>query len=484
MTILHVTAECYPAAKAGGLGDVAGALPKYLNAAGASTAVIMPKHRTKWLANQPFEFVMEGTVRVSWDWQPYTIEKCLNTTLGYDLYVVNAPQYFDRSGIYTDASGNGFYDEAERSIVFQQAVIHWVMGMIEKPKVIHCHDHHTGLLPFMMQYCPEFESIAAIPTVFTIHNGQYQGAFSWKKAQILPFYRAEASGLLDWNNTINPMASAIKCAWRFTTVSPGYLEELKADSGGLEWLINNEIRKSAGILNGIDAQIWDPSADPMLAYNLVGDDVDTYKDRNKAALVQMFGVRPDLPIVTFIGRAVGEKGADLLPELYSKFLSMGGAANFLFLGTGDPSVTDALTRLAYEFPDKMGVMVAYDEKVAHQLYAGSDFLIMPSRVEPCGLNQMYALRYGTLPIVRSVGGLRDTVTDISAHEGGSGIRFDNFNLDDAMNALYRSMGLWWDYKDHFSYLRRHVMQIDNSWEYATQQYLTLYRGISKISNID
>ncbi len=480
MTILHVTAECYPAAKAGGLGDVAGALPKYLNAAGVETAVIMPKHRTKWLANQQFEVLMQGTVRLGWDWQPYAIEKCLNTSLGYDLYVVNAPQYFDRSGIYTDAAGDGFADEAERSVVFQQAVIHWIMGMADKPKVIHCHDHHTALLPFMIQNCPEYASLSQIPTIFTIHNGQYQGEFSWTKAPMLPYYRPEANGLLDWKGAINPMASAIKCCWRFTTVSPGYLDELKGNSGGLEWLINNEIGKAAGILNGIDAQVWDPAIDPMLAYNLHDNDVDTYKNKNKEALVSMFGVRPDLPIITFIGRAVGEKGADLLPEMYTRYLGMGGGANFLFLGTGDPSVTDALVRLAYQYPAQMGVMVAYDEKVAHQLYAGSDFLIMPSRVEPCGLNQMYSLRYGTVPIVRSTGGLKDTVPDISAPTGGAGIRFDNFNIGEAMAALDRSMRLWWDNKAQFIDLRRNIMQIDNSWEYATQQYLNLYQQVAAV----
>ena len=474
MTILHISAECYPAAKAGGLGDVVGALPKYLNNAGVETAVVMPKHRTKWLLNQTFETLMSGTVRIGWNWQPYSIEKCLNDTLGYDLYVVNAPQYFDRSGIYTDASGVGFEDEVQRSLLFQQAVIHWVMGMEEKPKVLHCHDHHTGLLPFMIQYCPEFESLASIRTVFTIHNGQYQGAFSWRDNQLMPLYRGEANGLLDWENTINPMASAIKCAWKFTTVSLGYLEELKANSGGLEWLINNEANKAVGILNGIDAQVWDPATDPMLSYNLVGDEVDTFKDRNREALIKMFNVNPAFPIITFIGRAVGEKGADLLPELYSRYLAMGGGANFLFLGTGDPSVTDALVRLAYQYPNQMGVMVDYNEAVSHKLYAGSDFLIMPSRVEPCGLNQMYSLRYGTVPIVRAIGGLRDTVTDISAPTGGSGIRFDAFSLTAAMTALHRSMRLWWDDKKGFMALRRNIMKIDNSWEYATQQYISLY----------
>ena len=479
MTILHISAECYPAAKAGGLGDVVGALPKYLNQVQTETAVIMPKHRTKWLTAQSFEVIIRGTVRMGWEHQPYSVEKCLNTSLGYDLYVVNAPQYFDRSGIYTDENGHGFSDEVERCLTFQQAVLHWIMGMENKPKVLHCHDHHTGLIPFMVQFCPEYQSLSRLPTVFTIHNGQYQGAFSWQKKDIMPYFLEEASGMLDWRETISPMASAIKCAWRFTTVSPGYLEELKGNSGGLEWLINNEVSKSAGILNGIDAQVWNPATDPMLEHRLEGDDVDAYKDRNKQGLVQKFGVHADLPIITFIGRAVGEKGADLLPELFGDYLAMGGGANFLFLGTGDPSVTDALVRLAYQYPDKMGVMVDYNEALSHQLYAGSDFLIMPSRVEPCGLNQMYSLRYGTVPIVRSTGGLRDTVTDISNPEKGSGIRFDNFEIGEAMTALHRSMRLWWDSKAEFMALRRRIMQIDNSWEFATQQYLDLYRQIMK-----
>ena len=480
MKILHISAECYPAAKAGGLGDVVGALPKYLNQTGTETAVIIPKHSTKWLANQQFETLIQGTVRLGWTYQNYSVQKCLNDSLGYTLYVVDAPQYFDRPNIYTDAYGNGFKDEVDRSLTFQQAVLHWVMGMSTKPQVLHCHDHNTGLIPFMVTQCPEYQSLKSISTVFTIHNGEYQGAFPWKLEYLLPYYVVEAKGLLDWQGMINPMASALKCAWRFTTVSPGYLDELKGNSGGLEWLINNEIHKAAGILNGIDAQVWNPATDPMLENRLIGDDIEGYKNANKQALAQRFNVRGDLPIVTFIGRAVGEKGADLLPELFERYLAMGGGATFLFLGSGDPSVTDALVHLARRFPDKMGVEVGYNEALSHLLYAGSDFLIMPSRVEPCGLNQMYSLRYGTVPIVRAIGGLRDTVIDISNHEHGSGVQFGRFHIDDAMNALNRSMRLYWDENDHFKALRRHIMTIDNSWEYSTGRYLDLYKQIATV----
>ena len=480
MKILHISAECYPAAKAGGLGDVVGALPKYLNKEGVETAVIMPKYRTKWLKEQDFEVLMHGTVRLGMYYASYAIEECLNEELGFTLYVVNCPQFFDRTGIYTDENGGGFRDDTERWLAFQQAVIHWILGLREKPKVLHCHDHHTGLIPFMIRHGVEYNWLADLPTVFTIHNGQYQGMFSWQLEQILPYYEAFARPLLDWAGAINPMASAIKCSWKFTTVSPGYLAELRANSGGLEWLVNNEIGKSAGILNGIDAEVWNPKTDKLLDIKLENGDIDSFKKKNKEAIAQKFGVRADLPLLTFIGRIVSEKGADLLPEVIGRYLKMGGAASFVILGTGDPSVSDAFRRMAVHFPDRFGCALEYNESVAHQLYAASDFLLMPSRVEPCGLNQMYAQRYGAVPIVRSVGGLRDTVEDIAAPSGGSGIRFDTFSVEEMTQVLHRAMQLWWDNALTFNALRQHIMGIDNSWEHSTAQYLALYREIAAV----
>jgi starch synthase len=476
MKVLHISAECYPAAKAGGLGDVAGALPKYLNQAGVDTAVIIPRYNTKWLNSQTYTEIMRGTVRLGMHYAPYSIEECLNDNLGFPLYVVNAPQYFDRIGIYADENGSSYRDDIERWLTFQQAVIHWVMGMTDKPKVLHCHDHHTGLVPFMVKYCPEYRVLERIPTVFTIHNGQYQGVFPWQMSEVMPYYDENAEGMLEWNGFINPMASAIKCAWRFTTVSKGYMEELRNNSGGLEWLMNNEKMKSEGILNGIDTQVWNPRTDAMLAHRL-SDDLDEFKRLNKKVVCETFGVRTDLPVITFIGRIVGEKGADILPEVIGRFLHQGGAACFVILGTGDPSVGDAFKRMAAHFKDTFAVALEYNETLSHQLYAGSDFLIMPSRVEPCGLNQMYALRYGTVPIVRSIGGLRDTVEDIAASSGGSGIRFNNFNADEAGTALVRAMRLFWDTPEDFETLRERIVDIDNSWEKSTQTYMDLYKKL-------
>ncbi len=476
MKILHISAECYPAAKAGGLADVVGALPKYLNRAGEETAVIMPKHNTKWLNAQNYRLIMRGSVRFGTSYMEYAIEECLNESLGFPLYVVNCPPFFERNNIYTDENGVGFRDDTERWLLFQQAVIHWVLGFKERPKVLHCHDHHTALIPFMIQHCPEYRGLKNVPTVFTIHNGQYQGTFSWQKAQMMPFFDAEAGGLLEWNGFVNPLASALKCAWRITTVSPGYMDELRQNSGGLEWAINNEWGKSRGILNGIDADVWNPATDPMLPYRYAGD-INAYKKANRSLICERFGIKNDFPIITFIGRIVGEKGADLLPPVYEQFLAQGSAVNFVLLGTGDPSVSAEFVRLARAYPEQVGVSLEYNEALSHLLYAGSDFLIMPSRVEPCGLNQMYALRYGTMPIVRAIGGLRDTVEDYSAPQGGAGIRFWNFSVEDVYIAIVRALRLYWDENEKYVETRANIMQIDNSWEKSSRDYAALYNEI-------
>ncbi|MFK8104738.1 MAG: glycogen synthase, partial [Saprospiraceae bacterium] len=264
MRVLHISAECYPAAKAGGLGDVVGALPIYLNKAKVDTGVIIPKYHTKWILQQNFQEIYRGHVRMHDELVYYSIEQLQGDQLPFPFYVVNIPGKFDRPGVYLDASGYGYRDETERAICFQQAVLQWVTAMPKRPAILHCHDHHTGLIPFFVKHCPEFKSLANMPTIFTIHNGEYHGAFSWRKMYLLPLFNANARGLLDWADTINPLAAGIKSCWKLTTVSPSYLDELRQKSNGLEWLINHESGKSIGILNGIDANVWNPATDPFL----------------------------------------------------------------------------------------------------------------------------------------------------------------------------------------------------------------------------
>ncbi len=474
MKVLHISAECYPAAKSGGLGDVVGALPKYLQQAGVSTGVVIPKYRLKWINEHQFVPIFKGAVRLHNHYVPFTIEQEQQNTLGFPFFVADIPGKFDRPGIYADPGGYMYGDDVERYLCFQQAVLQWIINSPGRPALLHCHDHHTGLIPFMIKYCPEYRALEQVPTVMTIHNGMYTGAFRWEKMYLLPFFYGEARGLLDWADTINPLATGIKCSWRVTTVSPSYLNELRYASNGMEWLYYHEQHKSVGILNGIDAQVWNPATDQFIAKCLKGN-IAEFKAANKRALAQRFHIDLNLPIITFIGRLVTEKGADLLPDLFNRVLYSGMRVNFLVLGTGDPRIAEALRGMRQQFYGRFDAALEYNEGLAHQLYAGSDFLIMPSRIEPCGLNQMYAMRYGTIPIVRSVGGLRDTVPDIGEPDGsGRGIRFDNFSLEDSSLAVYRAAELYFNHHASMERIREKIMQIDFSWEKSAQQYIELY----------
>jgi starch synthase len=479
--ILHISAECYPAAKTGGLGDVVGSLPKYQTAAGSLAGAIIPKYDLKWIRNQEWITVYEGSLWMNWTQRPFRIQQQAGNTLGYPLFVADLPGMFDRPGIYNDPSGAPYGDEVQRYIAFQQAVLEWLMSFPwhDRPRVLHCHDHHTALIPWMVKHAVAYQQLAPIPTVFTIHNGQYQGAFSWKNADYLPPYEGASKWLLDWNGAVNPMACAVKSAWAVTTVSESYLYELHQNSMGLEPLFQQEWRKEYGILNGIDAAVWDPHTDPMIQFQLDDDqDITRFKAQNKQLLCEWFGLPVDQPLISFIGRLVGEKGADLLPDTFKRFMHAGGRASFLVLGTGEAWTQNEFRRMAYDYPGRFNAVIDYNESLAHQIYAGSDFLIMPSRVEPCGLNQMYSMRYGTVPIVRSIGGLKDTVPDIAAPDNaGRGIRFDHFSIDDAYHAVYRAVSMWHNNPEIMHWLRHRIMNIDFSWETVVEKYTAVYHRI-------
>lgn len=479
--VLNIAAECYPAAKTGGLGDVVGSLPKYLTEAGVLTAAVIPKYALKWIHQQEWITVHGGSVRVDWRNVGFTVQQMRHETLGFPLFVVDIPGLYDRPGIYNDPSGAPYGDELERYLCFQQAVLKWVMSFpeTERPKVLHCHDHHTALIPWMVQFCPEYRALADMPTVFTIHNGQYQGWFTWVHGgHLLPFYEGWSAGFLDWKGVINPMAAAIKCAWAVTTVSESYLYELHEKSLGLESLFHQEWRKQYGIINGIDAKVWDPATDPMIQHKLEGNEIADFKAKNKQVLCEWFGLSPHLPIISFIGRMVSEKGSDILPDTFRRFLHQGGRANFLVLGTGETWTQDQFRNMAWQYPGRFNAVIDYNEALSHQIYAGSDFLIMPSRVEPCGLNQMYAMRYGAIPIVRSVGGLKDTVPDIGQEDGqGRGIRFDHFSTDDCYYALHRATSMYHNDPGVVAWLRGRIMGLDFSWEKTVGKYIQAYQNI-------
>ena len=469
MEIIHVSAECYPVAKAGGLGDVVGALPKYQNKLGHLAKVVMPMYRTPFLYKNEFEVVHKGAFGMANYWLDYTVIKEKKNNLGFDLYLVDIFGLLDREKVY------GYDDDRERFMAFQIAFVDWLSKWQHRPDIVHVHDHQAALIPFMMQNCFAYKHLESIKTVLTIHNAEYQGWMDWDQAHFLPDWDRWKSGMLEWNKMINPLASGIKCAAKVNTVSPGYLVELRREANGLENLFEYERGKCYGILNGIDTEVWDPETDEFIAENYGTENYQEQKKANKALLCEQFNLDPAKPLIVFIGRLVGEKAADLLPQVIGDSIYyMEGSMNFLVLGSGDKEVEARLANMQSHFFGYYNSMIGYNEKLSHQMYAGADFLLMPSRVEPCGLNQMYALRYGTIPIVRRTGGLRDTVKDYG-EEGGFGICFNEVSVGDITKGVYRAVQLYND-KEKTNKIVKQIMEIDHSWEKSAEIYINLYNA--------
>jgi starch synthase len=471
MEIIHVSAECYPVAKAGGLGDVVGALPKYQNKLGHVAKVVMPMYRTKFLQDNEWDVHSKGTRYLGDRRFDYTVIKERTNKLGFDLYLIDIYGLLDREKVY------GYDDDVDRFTAFQVAVVDWLNKWDHKPDVVHCHDSHTGLIPFMMQYCYDFRSaLASIPTVITIHNGEYQGWMGWDKRNYVPHFDDWKTGLLEWRNTINPLASGIKCAYRVTTVSSSYLDELRHAANGLENLFEYERGKCVGILNGIDVEVWNPATDHYIDHHYSTADSKTGKEANKRVLCERFNLDTAHPLVVFIGRLVGEKAADILPDsIMASIYGMQGKVCFLILGSGDPHVEWQLNNMITHFPGNYNAVIGYNEKLSHQMYAGADFLLMPSRIEPCGLNQMYAMRYGTVPIVRSTGGLKDTVIDMG-DDGGYGIRFNHASVGDIIYSIGRAVNAYRQ-DETIQLMRTRMMEVDNSWDNSAQQYIDVYSSL-------
>lgn len=469
MVIYHISAECIPVAKVGGLADVVGALPKYLNKLGHQAKVILPGYDNKFTNENQFDTVFYGKLKMGYFEFDYSILKEKTNKLGFELYLVAIPQLFDRPNVYS------YEDDAERFTAFQIAFLNWLIETNQYPQVLHCHDHHTGLIPFMVQNCYNYNALKNTPTVLTIHNGQYQGKMSFNKVPYIPNFNLEKTGYLEWDGVINPLASAIKCAWKVTTVSPSYLEEISYAANGLENLLRFERYKCLGILNGIDNDVWNPKTDELLTYHYDGSNVEKGKLENKKFLCEQFNLDVNKPLFTFIGRLVHEKGADLLADACDLILKRNPKEiNVLILGSGDAIIENQMQALKSNHVGNYNCYIGYNEKLAHIIYAGADFLLMPSRVEPCGLNQMYALRYGTIPIVRRTGGLRDTIIDIG--DGGFGICHDNVSISDINYSVTRAIDLFAD-KNKFQKTIQAALNQDNSWDNVAGQYLQVYQSL-------
>jgi starch synthase len=303
----------------------------------------------------------------------------------------------------------------------------------------------------------------------------YQGWFGFDKLYYLPEFDLKHIGFLEWNNCINSLAVGVKCANAVTTVSPSYLNEINYSANGLESLFNSVRNKSKGILNGIDIEVWNPLKDQMIAANYSIENFETGKQKNKEKLCEQFELDASKPLFSFIGRLFEEKGGDLLPQASALALSEHfEEINILILGSGNAEIESQLIQLRNDYKGNYNVFIGYNEELAHLIYAGSDYILMPSRVEPCGLNQMYAMRYGTIPIVRRTGGLRDTVIDFG--DDGNGICHDQASVGDICYSINRAVKLY-DDKISFNTVLRRGMAADHSWERVCQEYLEIYNLI-------
>ena len=453
----------------GGLGDVAGSLPKALRKRLVGCRVVMPLYSgIKQELRDRMQFITHITVPVSWRRQYCGIFEAKID--GVIFYFIDNEYYFKRDGIY------GHYDDAERFAFFSRAVLEIIPHIDFKPDIIHTNDWQTALVPvyYSTMYANR-EGYEGIKNIFTIHNIQYQGVYGKEILSDVFGLGEQHEQLLDFGGTLNLMKGAIECADVVTTVSPTYAEEILDPwfSHGLDPILRERQYKLHGILNGIDTDIYNPETDKAIAKNFSAKD-PAGKKEDKADLQREFSlpVRDDVPIIGMVSRLVSHKGLDLVKAVLDELLSTTDV-QLVVLGTGDWEYENFFREIEARYPGKVGLRIAFIPDLARKIYAGCDMFLMPSKSEPCGLSQMLALRYGTLPIVRETGGLKDSITD-SGDGKGNGFTFKSYHAHDMLGAIRRSLGAD-SYKKYWASLVERALECDNSWGRSAREYMRLYR---------
>lgn len=476
MQVVFASAEAAPFVKTGGLGDVAGSLPRALVAAGADVIVMVPKYGT--IASEytdRMEHVADFYVSLGWRNEYCGLERLVIDGVTY-LFIDNE-RYFKRDYPY------GFFDDGERFAFFSKAVTESLQHLPEgfQCDVLHCNDWHTALSPvFLREFYQGLPLYERVKTVFSIHNIAFQGQYAdtiLNDILGMAHIPNAARQLRCDERSINYMQGALDYSDAITTVSPSYAWEIQTPEygEGLDGILRRRSNVLSGILNGIDTDAWNPATDPMIHANYSAADMSG-KKACKAALQEELGleVRDDRPLMVMVTRLTRQKGMDLVTYALDRILS--GGVQVAVLGTGD--YEEPMRYFANKYPGTCAARITFDNALSHRMYAGADMFLMPSLFEPCGLSQMIAMRYGTLPVVRETGGLRDTVAPYNQFTGeGTGFTFANFNGDEMGDAVFRGARLYWDDHAAWDQLVQNAMAADFSWVRSADEYMNLYHNL-------
>ena len=470
MKILYAASEAYPFAMSGGLADVAGALPKALRRRLVGCRVVLPLYECvseELRANM--NFITSITVPVAWRRQYCGIFEA--KVDGVIYYLLDNQYYFKRNSLY------GFYDDAERYAFFSRAVLEMIPYINYTPDIIHCNDWQTALIPvFLNTLYRENEIHRNIHTVFTIHNIQYQGKYGYELIDDVLGIPAGSSQVIDYDNCVNFMKGGIQEADRVTTVSPTYAKEILDPyySHGLDGILRDLSGKVSGIVNGIDTEVYNPETDKYIFENYSVETIGN-KVKNKVALQEELGlpVREDVAVIGIVTRLVKHKGLDLVKHVFEEILK--ADVQVAILGSGEWEFETFFHEMSQKYPNKVAFRMGFIPALARKIYAGADIFLMPSQSEPCGLAQMVALRYGTIPIVRETGGLADTIKDSGDNEG-NGFTFKSYNAHDMLNTVWRALEGYSD-KQGWTVLKKRAMECDYSWGKSAGEYIRLYKNI-------
>lgn len=472
--ILFVGAEALPFAATGGLGDVLGSLPAALHRADGNVdvRVVIPMYKViSEKYKQRSRLVAEFTVQLSWRRQYCGVWAYKYGDITY--YFIDNEYYFKRQSLY------GSFDDGERYAYFCKAVMEMLPKIDFMPDVLHCHDWQSALcVIYLKRKYRYLEDYSAMKAVYTIHNIDYQGIYNFDILGDIFCLDSWDRYVVEYDGCINLTKGAIVCCDVLTTVSPRYAEEIQTEyySSGLHHILKMNKDKIRGIINGIDTDYYNPETDKSIVKNY---SLDTIGDKveNKLALQKTFGLpeRGDVPMLAMISRLASHKGFDLVRRVADEILA--SDVQFVLLGTGEGELEDFFSNLAQRHPDKCGVMLAFDKLLAKQIYASADMFLMPSKSEPCGLAQMIASRYGTIPIVRETGGLYDTIKPYITSEGtGNGFTFKTYNAHDMLDAVRRALSLYCE-KEEWSKLVANAMNMDFSWNASAKKYLEMYETV-------